>query len=322
VILNKVGGVRHERKLREAVARYTDLPVIGAVHRSRDMEIVERHLGLMPSNESRDARLQVDAIRDQVARQVDLDRLLGLAATAGSLVGAETARKASGRVPAPSLRIGIARDEAFGFYYPGDLDALAEQAELVFFSPLNDRALPALDGIFIGGGFPETRIAELEANQAMRTAIREFVEAGHPLYAECGGLMYLARSIAWQGKSGRMVGVVPGDAVMYERPQGRGYVRLRHADPFPWPVPEGVGHDIAAHEFHYSRLDNLAPDQTYAFRVQRGAGIDGDHDGLVYKNMLASYTHLRQVRAYPWTRMFLDHVKACKGRNSGKTQQG
>jgi cobyrinic acid a,c-diamide synthase len=110
-----------------------------------------------------------------------------------------------------------------------------------------------------------------------------------------------------------MVGIVPADTVMYERPQGRGYVRLRHSGQFPWPAAEGEGQDIPAHEFHYSRLENLAPDQTYAFEVQRGTGIDGTRDGLVYKNMLASYTHLRHVRSYPWTRMFLDHVRTCRG---------
>ncbi len=312
VILNKVGGARHERKLREAVSRYTDLPVVGAVHRSRELEIVERHLGLMPSNESRDSRLQIDAIRGQVASQVDLDQLMGIAASATRLSRESAVYERPHAAAKTRLRIGIARDEAFGFYYPGDLQALSEQAELVPLSPLHDRGLPEIDGLFIGGGFPETRMEQLEANQLMRAAIRDYVEAGGPLYAECGGLMYLTRSIAWRGKSCKMVGVVPADTVMYERPQGRGYVRLQHRAGFPWPAVEGVGQDIAAHEFHYSRLENMAPDQTYAFQVRRGTGIDGTNDGLVYKNMLASYTHLRHVRAYPWTRMFLDHVKACK----------
>jgi cobyrinic acid a,c-diamide synthase len=321
VILNKVAGSRHERKLREAVARYTDLPVLGAVQRSPALQIVERHLGLMPSNESRTARLQIEAIREQVAREVDLDQLLGIAAGADSLPEAPPVSGDAGERVRSRLRIGIARDEAFGFYYPGDLQALAREADLVPFSPMGDRSLPAVDGLFIGGGFPELRMAELEANLGMRGAIRDYVEAGGPLYAECGGLMYLSRSIAWQGKRAKMVGLVPADAVMYERPQGRGYVRLRHAGDFPWPVVSGTGQDVPAHEFHYSRLENLAPDQTYAFEVLRGSGIDGAHDGLVYKNMLASYTHLRDVQAYPWTRMFLDHVRACMS-PSGNHDQG
>jgi cobyrinic acid a,c-diamide synthase len=226
---------------------------------------------------------------------------------------------AGGPVVGSGLRIGIAMDEAFGFYYPGDLDALLrEGAELVPFSPINDQCLPEVDGIFVGGGFPEVRMQELEANSAMRAAVLEYVEAGRPLYAECGGLMYLARSLTWGGKSCRMVGVVPADAVMHQRPQGRGYVRLRETGKFPWGGGVDREISIAAHEFHYSSLENLAPDPIYAFEVLRGTGIDGAHDGIVYKNMLANYTHLRHVRGFPWTRKFLQHVRSVAGQRQLK----
>jgi cobyrinic acid a,c-diamide synthase len=169
-----------------------------------------------------------------------------------------------------------------------------------------------VDGLFIGGGFPETRMAELEANAAMREAVARFIDRGGPAYAECGGLMYLARSLAWHGKVCKMAGVIPADVVMCDRPQGRGYVRLSETGESPWPSGEDAPAQIAAHEFHYSRLENLAPGLRYAYRVLRGHGIDGERDGIVHKNLLASYTHLRDAGGNHWTRRFVAHVRACR----------
>jgi cobyrinic acid a,c-diamide synthase len=150
---------------------------------------------------------------------------------------------------------------------------------------------------------------ELEANSALRDHIHQFIEEGGPVYAECGGLMYLARSLTWKGNSCKMVGVIPGDAVMHERPQGRGYVRLRESGNGPWPAAAGEEREIPAHEFHYSALENLSGDITYAYEVLRGVGVDGKHDGIVYKNMLANYTHMRAVGDNHWTSRFLAHVR-------------
>jgi len=309
VILNKVGGARHEGKLRRVIEHYTDITLVGSVSRSRELELVERHLGLMPSNEAMAPLRQIEAIRAVVAEQVDLDLLQRLAMRAVPVIPtvAGDPPLLSGRTP---VRIGVAMDEAFGFYYPGDLEALERGgAQLVFFSPLRDPGLPSVDGLFIGGGFPEVCMEALEANAAMRQAVRDYVEAGRPMYAECGGLMYLARSLSWQGRVCGMVGVIPADVVMYERPQGRGYVRLRETAACPWGGSRESGREIAAHEFHYSRLENLSPGQTFAFEMVRGAGIDGTHDGIVYKNLLAGYAHLRDVAGHHWTERFLDHVR-------------
>ena len=182
-------------------------------------------------------------------------------------------------------------------------------AELIPFSPLREQVLPQVDGLFIGGGFPEMFMQALEANTSMRKSVAEYVQAGRPVYAECGGLMYLARSISWKGKSCAMVGVIPGDIVMHQRPQGRGYVRLRETAACPWLGC--VGQEIAAHEFHYSRLEQLDPGQHFAFEVVRGDGIDGVHDGIVYKNLMAGFVHLRDVAGHHWTTRFLDHVRRC-----------
>jgi cobyrinic acid a,c-diamide synthase len=264
----------------------------------------------MPSNESAQAAAQIERLGMRVAESVDLDRLLEIARTAPPI----PASPPLDPPPASRVRIGIARDEAFGFYYPGDFDALRRSgAQLVFFDTLRDAGLPAVDGLFIGGGFPETRMEELERNTAMRAAVAGFAAAGGPVYAECGGLMYLARSLAWKGKVCRMTGVIPADVVMCERPQGRGYVRLGETGESPWPAPSGELTEIAAHEFHYSRLENVEPGLQYAYRVLRGHGIDGEHDGIVLGNLLASYTHLRDVGGNHWTQRFVAHVAACKG---------
>ncbi len=313
VILNNLGGARHEGKLRAVIEHYTDVPVLGAVQHDGRLEIVERHLGLIPSNEAEAAARRVAEIGNIVGSQVDLDRLLAVAGSAPPLpafqAGAEPAA-----IPEPRVRIGWARDRAFGFYYADDLDALAAAgAELVPFDTLHDQQLPEVDGLFIGGGFPELFMEQLEANGALRGQIREAIEKGMPAYAECGGLMYLSRSLSWQGQTRQMAGVIPGDVVMHEKPVGRGYVRLRETATGPWPHPDGERREIRGHEFHYSSLDNLAEGTVFAYDVERGHGVDGSHDGIVYKNLLASYSHLRSLANYNWAARFVAFVRAVKG---------
>jgi cobyrinic acid a,c-diamide synthase len=317
VVLNQLGGSRHEAKLRAVIEHYTDVPVLGAVARKSDMEILERHLGLIPSNEQGDADRHIEKIGTAIGAQVDLDALIELAASSD----APAAPSASPFSIAPlrqPLRIGIARDEAFGFYYPGDLEAMQNAgAELVWIDMLRDTRLPAIDGLFIGGGFPESSMQALQANRSMRDSIRAAIEAGLPSYAECGGLMYLARSLRWNDAQCEMVGAIPGDVVMHRRPQGRGYVRLKETAALPWHRNGDHKAEIAAHEFHYSALENLEPPGAYAFDVLRGAGIDGRHDGYVYKNLLACYTHQRTTRHNRWTERFLRFVASCKSPRGG-----
>ena len=312
VILNQLGGSRHEAKLRAVIEHYTDVPVLGAVARKSDTEILERHLGLIPSNEQGDADRHIEQIGTAISAQVDLDALIALAACC-SPPAAPNASPFSIAPLGQPLRIGIARDEAFGFYYPGDLEAMQNAgAELVWIDMLRDPRLPPVDGLFIGGGFPESSMQSLQANHGMRDSVRAAIEAGLPTYAECGGLMYLARSLRWNDAYCEMAGVIPGDAVMHRRPQGRGYVRLQATAALPWHGEDDDGTEIAAHEFHYSALENLDPPHAYAFDVLRGAGIDGRHDGYVYRNLLACYTHQRTTRHNRWTERFLHFVASCK----------
>ena len=319
VILNQLGGARHEAKLRAVVEHYTDVPVLGAVQHDPRLELVERHLGLMPDRELDDAALRVQAMGRLIAEQVDLVRVLELAATRHAPAALHSPvvpmARIAPRMQAPqrgTLRIGIARDKAFGFYYPDDLAALeAEGATLVPIDTLADVHLPALDGLFIGGGFPELFMTELEANVSLRTELHRAIEGGLPTYAECGGLMYLARTLNWNGRSARMVGVIPGDAVMHARPVGRGYVRLEETEHFPWPGSPGQAGAATrlGHEFHHSSLENLDPAVPTAYRVQRGHGIDGERDGVIVHNVLASYAHLRHTGGNDWPRRFMAFVR-------------
>src|SRR4030067_1088548 len=370
VILNQLGGARHERKLRAVIEHYTDVPVIGAVHHDNNLAIIERHLGLPPSNEASEARTKIDVIAKSIAAQVDLDRLLAIAASAPKLpvsrvqdtapdsrswdgsathihavvspAAPENGKVDSGiteREPSPSspppqagaggepnalraapVRLGIARDAAFAFYYPDDLDALRRHgAELVFFDTLKDPHLPEVDALFIGGGFPELHMQSLEANRSLRKQIRQAIDSGLPVYAECGGLMYLSRSLRWRGSQCEMVGAIPGDTVMHERPQGRGYVKLRETGKSPWPRATDSAIDIRAHEFHYSTLENVAGDLVYAYDVTRGTGIDGRHDGIMSRNVLASYTHMRDVDNNHWTARFVEFVRRHRAaQNAGR----
>ncbi|HSM97847.1 MAG TPA: cobyrinate a,c-diamide synthase [Gallionella sp.] len=335
VILNNLGGSRHEAKLRAVIEHYTDVPVVGAIHHDERLGIIERHLGLMPSNESHVATAKIKQIGDAIAEQVDLDKLLALSQK--ETLSVPHKAEVSPLPCGDKVRIGIARDRAFGFYYADDLDALeAAGAELVPFDALRDARLPEVDALYIGGGFPETCAAELEANATLRVEIKQAIANGMPAYAECGGLMYLSRGIEYQGRTYQMVGAIPGDVKMHDKPIGRGYVHLKEDQAHPWPRPNvnplpnplpllpsplrggGAGGEganvkgnsiIRAHEFHYSSLQNLPPDSCFAYHVERGYGIDGNRDGLVLHNLLASYTHLRTIGSCYWATRFVAFIR-------------
>lgn len=305
VILNKVGGPRHEEKLRAVIERYTDVKILGAVRTDPHLAIVERHLGLMPGNEAEQAEERIEAIAARVAEQVDLQAVLDLARAAPATmeaVGPPVSATQSG------VRLAYAQDRAFGFYYQEDLDTLRDAGvELLRLDTLKDKCLPECDGLLIGGGFPEMFAEGLAANADLRGDIRRGVEAGLPVYAECGGLMYLARTLSWNGPQHDMVGVVPGDVVMGSRPVGRGYAVLEETRAALWPAQSA---QIPAHEFHYSHLENLPSGLNYAYRVLRGHGIADGVDGFVYKHLLASYCHRRGSGPQGWIGPFLEQARA------------
>ena len=326
VILNYVSGTRHESKLRNAVEQYCGIPVVGSIPRDSDLNISERHLGLIPSLESEESELIVERIGRKLEAYLDLNKILTIARSSKapqplSLLPKERKTKKS---PLPSgerervrgaagtvkARIGVIRDCAFNFYYPENLEALAnEGAELIFINSFKDR-LPKLDGLYIGGGFPEFFLKELEGNRGLRRDIAEAVQEGLPVYAECAGLMYLCRSISWKNRSYEMVGVIPSRVQLSERPEGHGYVvaEVMSENPlFP------VGLTIRGHEFHHS---NLLPidDLQFAYQIERGKGITDKKDGIVYKNLFASFIHLHALGTPEWAEGFVS--LASKGKRA------
>ncbi|MHB1041988.1 MAG: cobyrinate a,c-diamide synthase [Eubacteriales bacterium] len=307
VILNNVAKSRHENMLRAAVEKYCGLPVLGAMPKGTDFRIPDRHLGLIPAAENEELHRAVEALGETAARHLDIDAIIGLAGSSPPLPEAEESRAKIRLDDRNTLCpegygrpvIGVFFDRAFTFYYPENLEALAfAGASILPLDSLSAKSLPDIDALYIGGGFPEVFAAELEANFSLRRAVRDGIEEGLPVYAECGGLMYLGRTLTWRGRAYEMCGALPFDVVMSEKPQGHGYVVAEVVGENRFFEP---GRVIRGHEFHHSRLINLDLNAVRpAYRILRGHGIDGDMDGLVYKNVLAGYTHLHAVSHPDW----------------------
>lgn len=305
VILNFVGGERHAAKLKAVIERYTDIPILGMVQRSAELELVERYLGLMPSNEDNYANTKVSRIAEIIAKQVDLEKIIAIANITSNI---QVSRREE-RNKQYDLKIAYAKDEAFGFYYADDLDTFRQYGvQLIPFDTLHDAALPDADALFIGGGFPEKRMHELSANKKMKQAIQSAIENGMPAYAECGGLMYLSKSIKYETKQSEMIGIIHADCEMHKKPIGRGYTLLQNKSHHPWNPNSKT--EIPGHEFHYSKLLNPPTDTHYAYQVNRGFGVNGQNDGIVYKNLLACYTHQRNTQQNQWILSFLDFIKS------------
>ncbi len=308
LILNRVGSGRHEKKIREALERYCDVPVLGTIPYRAEVEIAERHLGLTPLQEAPGLASRIEELGRSAARYLDLE---------GIIEAAKKAPPAEALPPRPeprregaTVRIGIATDRAFNFYYPENLEALeAAGAELVPFSPLSDPFPPETDGLYIGGGFPEFFMEELEGNVSMRSSLREAIDGGLPAWAECGGLMYLSRGIHWRGKSCGMVGALPCEVDLSERPAGHGYVLLEESGSGPWP--QG-GRTLKGHEFHHSRIRGLEKGAQFAFRALRGSGTGDGRDGLIHRNCLATYTHLHTDGAPFWAGDVVSFLRSCR----------
>jgi len=309
VILNKVGSERHAEKAIKEIERYAGVEVVGVIRRNEDMHLAMRHLGLVPVLEGKTRHEgfaeRVDRIREIVEDGIELDRIIEIARGAEPLaeVQLDLYRKNS---TGEGLRIGVARDEAFNFYYRDNLEMMElAGAEVVPYSPVHDKALPDVDGIYIGGGYPELYARELSENSAMLRSLESFCERGHPIFAECGGLMYLGREIDWEGERWEMAGLVPGKA-------RRGNVRVVsyvHGR-LKRDCPLGrAGEAIMGHEFHHSEMI-MDEGVDYTIRLDRGRGIKGGWDGVCRENMVASYTHIHSASFRGFPESFLRECRA------------
>jgi cobyrinic acid a,c-diamide synthase len=310
VVLNRVAGARHERIVRTSIEHHCGIPVIGAIA-AMENQFPERHMGLVPSAEHDWAAGSVSAVTQVVKACMDMDRLEAIANLASPLAVTQSPL-VEGLKPAGAgkPRIGIIRDSAFQFYYPENIEALAlEGAQLVFVSPLNQNHVPEVDALYIGGGFPETHARLLAENTCFRSELRSLAEAGLPIYAECGGLMYLGKEIVLEDVAYPMVGVLPAVFGLSRKPRGHGYTVVTVDGKNPY-YPEGM--EIRGHEFHYSWAASFleTPECRLVFSMQRGAGFHNGRDGVCYKNILATYTHIHASGTPEWARALVRNAIA------------
>lgn len=296
VVLNRVGTNRQEALIREAVEKYAGVPVLGSLPRSGHDVFPQRHLGVTPCHEHDEAQEAVRALAGKAATCLDLAAIEAVMASC-STRAAEATPLASGA--ALSVRVGILRDAAFQFYYPENLQALKNcGADLVEINALSATELPELDALYIGGGFPETSAGALAANASFRDSVKKAALDGLPIYAECGGLIYLGESINLSGEDFSLVGLFPVRFSLMRKPQAHGYTVLKVAEENPY-YP--VGAEIRGHEFRYSRVEEADGDAVrLALRMERGVGFAGGRDGLIFKNVLALYTHIHALGTPAW----------------------
>lgn len=316
VILNRVRSKRHEELMRAMIEETCHLPVLGALPTNDDLHIPDRQLGLVSAPEVAHQDDLIDNLADIVAEHVDLEALVSIAQSAAPLGEHEETLLSASSAPITIHKqhptIAIIRDKAFCFYYEENLQALTcEGAELAFVDSLTDAQLPDnIHALYIGGGFPEEFAEQLEANEGFRASVKQHIEANLPVYAEGGGLMYLGNTLSYRDKSYQMVGALNLDTVMQEQRLAHGYSLLEANGEHGWFERGTV---LKGHEFHHSQVTNLSPTAPFAFcktrGTGRGAGVDGTHDGLCYRNLIASYTHVNAIASPVWARQLVQQAQ-------------
>jgi len=294
VVLNRIGTERQRKVITEAVEADAGVPVVGAVFRSRDDVFPQRHLGVTPGPEHLEAEAAVERLAARIEEQVDCARLLELMGECEPIadVAADDAG-GSGRV------IGVIRDSAFQFYYPDNLEQLvARGAGIVEIDAISAPTLPRIDALYIGGGFPETNGPALAENKSFRDDLKKMARAGLPIYAECGGLIYLGESLETGGRVYPMSGILPIRFSMHRKPQAHGYTVLTTERDNPFYRP---GQVIRGHEFRYSRVDYWdGSTSDLVFAVERGVGFADGRDGVRRDNVLGLYTHVHALSTPEW----------------------
>lgn len=306
IILNNIATDRHEGKIISALKEYTKLKVIGSVHKNSNLNIVEQHLGLEPSFLKSNTKT-IKKISSIIKSSIDYKYLVkGLKKKRIK----SPVRRITSSSDYSDIKLGIALDNAFGFYYADDIEKIQSLGvKIYYFDTMKNKTLPKVDGLLIGGGFPELFSSKLNFNKNMMKSIKDFIESNKPVYAECGGLMYLTKSIKFNNKTTKMVGAINGKVVFHSKPIGRGYVELAENSRHPWPMSNET---IRAHEFHYSNISLNSKFNSFAYKVKRGYGINGKYDGVLYKNLLATYSHLRDTNQSMWIKSYLQFIKSNK----------
>ena len=283
IILNKIGSKKHEILCRTALEK-TKIPIIGVIPKNPSLDMPSRHLGLISTLESKTLKTQIEKTAKIISKFLDINEIIKIMKNSTQL-----AKKSKSLHKKTRITIAVALDTSFNFYYQDNLEALRrEGANLKFFSPVNDKKIPKCDGLYNGGGFPEILGNSLEKNQIMKKLIKKLSEDNLPIYAECGGLMYLTKSISSQNKKYKMIGLFDAETKMTKKMRlnyTKGKIIAKN------PISEKL-HNFQGHEFHYSQLDSISSDSKFAYSLEIGEGIKKQQDGLIQDNTLASYGHL------------------------------
>ena len=326
IILNRVAGSRHENIVRKSIENYCGIPVFGAVPKLKKQNFPERHMGLIPTPEHEWANDSINAALKMAKSYIDLESLIEVAHDSSFKMPEEKIsmpeiiikKPEKYRAGFPVPKIGIIKDSAFQFYYPENIDALvAASAKTVFISPLTTNKIPPVDALYIGGGFPETHAKELSENEQFRNELKALAEDGLPIYAECGGLMYLGEELVLDDKSYQMAGVLPVVFGLSKKPQGHGYTIISIEKENKYFKN---GSEIRGHEFHYSYvLEWKGNDEDLVFNMKRGNGFINKMDGVCYKNVLATYTHIHALGTPSWAKAMVSNaISYKKSKKQGK----
>jgi cobyrinic acid a,c-diamide synthase len=304
VIFNRVAGERHFEYIRDGVNEKCSTDVLGYVPRDPAWSIPERHLGLVMADEQKNLIETVESISLEIEKTVNVERLIKLCEKAGPI---DIESKASDDIIAPerSVTIGIARDEAFCFYYQDNIELLERYgAKIEYFSPIHDKALPdGLNGLYLGGGYPELYAESLSRNNKMREDVLFFCKSGRPVYAECGGFLYLLQAITdLHGNRYPMTGLFPSEAKMLPHLKRLGYVEVETVNGRSF-LPEGV--KMRGHEFHYSEIAEMPVEIDRCFKVSRRRGRDSFLEGYCINNVLAGYLHLHFASNIDFVKKFV-----------------
>jgi len=316
IILNQVSSVRHYNLLKDAINKRCKAKVLGYLPKEVSIKIPERHLGLVTSKENGLKREFIEKITDLVERFIDLSHLLKMASPIdrkGICIKQNNNEVTKGS--ARNVRIGIAYDEAFCFYYRDNFDLLKQLgAELIYFSPLRDNCLPGnLDGIYLGGGYPELFAHELEAHDVMKKEIKHFADQGGIIYAECGGLIYLGNTVRdFDNKDAEMVGVFPFTTIMGKKLADLGYYTVEAVKD---NILSKKGYVVKGHQFRYSSLENIPPSILKVYKIRKGDSGEIRREGFAFKNVLASYVHLHFGSNINFARRFIDSCQTIKTHN-------
>ena len=314
VILNRVAGKRHEQKVRANIEKFCQVPVFGAIPKLEAEDFPERHMGLIPSEEHAFSDKAIQAAGRVAKTYIDLDGLYDILihqeSSGPNRLETQEIHKNQDAEPA-KVTIGIVRDSAFQFYYPDNIDALKRLGALiVYISPLRETSIPDVDAIYMGGGFPETHALELARNICFRNDLKRLSQKGLPIYAECGGLIFLGQSITLEDQEYPMSGIFPIRFGLCKQPQGHGYTKVEviHENPF-----FKTGTILKGHEFRYSSILNIDyTDDEMAFRMLRGKGITDKKDGFFKQDTLGTYTHIHALGAPSWATSLIEKAIAYK----------